>query len=108
VENFFDFCPHLKFFLKKILERNKWQCSLSVKKPHPLSPGSKEGAEAEGQARGQTLPVYTAQDNGQRNHVEVLSSHSCTVDRILLVTLWDVFWRHVTSTSALCGEGRGR
>ena len=43
----------MKFFLKKILERNKWQCSLSVKKPHPLSPGSKEGAEAEGQGQKQ-------------------------------------------------------
>lgn len=79
----------LKFF------PNKFQYSLPVKKAHQLCPlGVRKALRQEGA----NLPG-SHQHKGQRNHVEVFSSHSCTVNRILLVMLWDIFWKHVTSTS---------
>lgn len=106
-EKLFQLFPTFEIFLKKYWKETHGNVVCQSRNPIRCPLGARKRLR-DRQARGQTLPVYTDQDKGQRHHVEVLSSHSCTVDRILLVTVWDSFWKHVTSTSVLCDEGRGR
>lgn len=67
MENF----PTFEIFPKKYWKETNGSVVCQSRNPIRCPLGARKGLR---QARGQTLPVYTDHDKGQRNHVEVLSS----------------------------------